>query len=97
MTETEMIPVQALREWASAIRGDWSDIDGRSVKAELNAVADAISGGAQAAWTIDQWRTDMGLCPSGEGHWTRHCQPATTIGEGDDAYTYGCGNEPSRW
>lgn len=87
-----------LREYASAIRGDWGDLDGRCIKAALNDLADAIEGVGQTAdWSVEQHRADAGLCPSGGGHWTRHCQPVTTIGEGDDAYTYGCGNGPSRW
>lgn len=89
-------PVQALREWASAVRGDWGDIDGRGVKADLLSIADAIEGKGRD-WPIERWREDLGLCPSGEGHWTRHCQPVKTVGEGDDAFTYGCGNEATRW
>ena len=90
--------VKALREWASAIRGDWGDIDGRSVEMELNSIADGIEGhGLAADLSIEKWREDLGLCPSGEGHWTRHCELHATVGAGEDIYTYGCGNEPSRW
>ena len=89
--------VKALREYAQAIRGDWGDIDGRSMRGELLAFADAIEGHGHHDWSIERWRSDLGICPSGEGHWTRHCQPVKTIGEGEDAYTYGCGNDPSRW
>lgn len=98
MAETTQVPVMALREWASAIRGDWGDIDGRSVKAELNGIADAIEGVGHADWTIERWREDLSLCPSGEGHWRRHCQPVKTLHAGTpDEWTYGCGNEPSEW
>lgn len=85
---------QALREYGSCIRGDWGDIDGRGVRDDLDELASALEGEDK---TIEQWREQLGMCPSGEGHWTRHCQEKKTIGEGDDAYTYGCGNEPSRW
>lgn len=91
--------IQALREYANAIRGDWGDIDGRSVKANLDEFADAIEGKGRAAeWTIEQHRQDSGLCPSGEGHWTVHCQPTKTLYAGtEDEYTYGCGNAPTQW
>ena len=91
--------LKVLREYGSAIRGDWGDIDGRCVQGALDSIAAGVEGrGAEADYSIEFWREDLGLCPSGEGHWTRHCQPKTTLYAGtEDEYTYGCGNEPSRW
>lgn len=65
---------EAMLEWALAIRGDWSDIDGRSVKAVIEDWVQAIDcREPQASWTLAQHRADLGLCPEGGGHWTEHC------------------------
>lgn len=72
---------QVLREYGSCIRGDWSTIDGRSVRAELEAVATALDGGGVevfpdhpvAEYTIFDWRERLGMCPAGLGHWTDYC------------------------
>lgn len=85
MAESENA-VTALREYANAIRGDWGSIDGRSVKGDLNAIADALDGSLfPADDSLTAWRERLGICPSGEGHWTYHCSVRD------------CGNEGSRW
>lgn len=68
---------QAISEYGSAIRGDWSDLDGRSVQCQMAEFSSAASGGPEADWDIDQWRASMGVCPDGGGHWTGswgHCE-----------------------
>lgn len=75
---TEAPLTMAMQEWADAIRGDWSDVDGRSVRAQVEEWIAAIEGAAPyAEWTIEQWRTSMGVCPDGGGHWEGrwgHCE-----------------------
>lgn len=82
MSEQSAPPIRALREWASAIRGNWGDIDGRTAKTALLNIADAIDG-MGSPHPIEWWREDLSLCPNGEGHWTHHCR------------VDGCGNEPT--
>lgn len=84
--EVNIVALQALREYAQALRGDWSDFDGRSNKAALEEFADAIEGKGHAAnWTIERWRQDNGICPTQGDHWTHHCDQSR------------CGNERTRW
>jgi len=77
--------LQALREYAQALRGDWSDFDGRSNKHTLEEFADAIEGKTRTDWTVERWRQDNDICPVHGDHWLRHCSPAR------------CNREPSRW
>lgn len=68
---------QAIREYGQAIRGDWSEIDGRSVLMQMEEFASAIEGGEEAEWDLDRWRLSMGVCPDGGGHWGGrwgHCE-----------------------
>ena len=71
---------QAMQEWANAIRGDWSEVDGRSVLGEVEEWIAALEGAEPcASRTIEQWRTSMGVCPDGGGHWGGswgHCETA---------------------
>lgn len=73
-----------LREWGSAIRGDWSNdsIDGRSCRQELNYLADALELARRtdrAAGSLVRVRFEAGVCLSGGGHWPMYCSD------------YGCG------
>lgn len=84
--EKAAVALQALREYAQALRGDWSDFDGRSNEAALEEFADAIEGKGRAAdWTIEQWREYNGICPTQGTHWTRHCDLTR------------CGNPEGAW
>lgn len=69
---------QALREYGAAIRGDWSELDGRSVRGQLDQFADAIETGDEADKPIEWWRAECGVCPDGGGHWSGswagHCE-----------------------
>lgn len=94
---SDLVATTILREYGGAIRGDWGDIDGRSVKRVLEEIADVIEG-KKPSPSLEVWRVDLSLCPSGEGHWRRHCTPRTTLYKGtENEYTFGCGNEPSEW
>lgn len=66
-----------LREYGAAIRDDWSTIDGREVRFGLDEIADWID--HPDAYPGDQIaRGHLDLCPDGDGHWTRHCDPGWT-------------------
>lgn len=60
---------KAMNEYGSAVRGDWSDLDGRSVRDVMEMFASAVEGGPEAAWSIGQWRAALGICPDGGCHW----------------------------
>lgn len=64
-----------LREWAQAIREDWGTVDGRSCRSQLQTLADYIdielSDGVSAP--LAQIRDDVGICPSGNAHWSGYC------------------------
>jgi len=64
---------QVLREYGSCLRGDWSDFDGRSARWVLDAFADELAG-KREPHDLAFHRLDIGMCPDGNGHWSRrHC------------------------
>lgn len=64
---------QALVEYGAALRGDWSEFDGRTARAVLDDLAAELRG-TREAHTLEFHRQDIGLCPDGNGHWTEHCK-----------------------
>jgi hypothetical protein len=67
---------QALREYASAIRGDWSDFDGRTGRDVIERWAWEFEK-PDPEHTIEWWRGYLGICPDGNGHWAGswgHCR-----------------------
>lgn len=67
-----MSATDVLREYGLATRGDWSEIDGRTVRDNLNDFADWIENpdtypGDETA------RLSLGLCVNGKGHWNDYC------------------------
>ena len=71
-TETGLRATDVLREYASALRGDWGSIDGRSEKIALNRLADAVEYyGTATLKQIDLvgLRLAAGVTPSGSGEW----------------------------
>lgn len=74
-----------LSEYASALRGSWGDIDGRSEQISLNKLAELIrKKGADQLSEPDvvSMRDSLSVCPSGEGHWTQYCDESC-----DSAYS----------
>lgn len=71
--ESVMAVARALREYGAAIRGDWSLLDGRSVRSDLDSLALGLE-----EPSIDQdtpyWRERLGICGDGHGHWHEHCE-----------------------
>ena len=70
----------AMLEYAQAIRGDWSDFDGRS---ERNVIESWVSEMRKPTGrTLPEWRDYLGICPDGNGHWagfgwSGHCHKET--------------------
>ena len=69
MTLEEVASV--LREYGSAIRGDWGSIDGRRERDTLDSFASAIT--TPGVYTVAEIRELADICPHGGGHWTEHC------------------------
>jgi len=60
---------RVLREYAAAVRGDWALLDGRTIRDDLELIADAMdTGEANISWL----RRRLWLCSEGGGHWTEH-------------------------
>jgi len=58
---------QVMQEYANAIRGDWSDFDGRSERDVIESWISEIESPTDT--TLIQWRDRLDLCPDGNGHW----------------------------
>lgn len=69
--ENRKIVAQALDEYGSAMRGDWSDIDGRSVLMDMGGLARLLY--TSESGDIGQLRNQLGLCAQGGGHWECWC------------------------
>lgn len=69
---------QAMLEYAQAIRGDWSDFDGRSERDIIESWVCEMDVPYPEEHTLMWWRDQLNLCPDGNGHWagTRwgHCR-----------------------
>lgn len=57
---------RAMQEYASAIRSDWSDFDGRSERNVIESWIREIESPTDT--TIEEWRNRLGLCLDGNGH-----------------------------
>ena len=69
-------PTDILREYGQAIRGLWSDLDGRCVRDNLDEIAKVIEDTNDAELSQEDavcLREDIGICPAGKGHWTEFC------------------------
>ncbi len=68
---THTLIAQALRELGAAYRSDWSDFDGRSLRSELDGLADALED--DAPFNLAAWRHSEGICPV-SGGWAQNCR-----------------------
>lgn len=59
---------QAMFEYAQAIRGDWSDFDGRSERDVIESWIAELEN-PNDAHTIEYWRNELSMCFNGYGHW----------------------------
>lgn len=62
-------------EYGEAMRHDWSEIDGRCVRSDMETFASYID---KEQFLLDeeetlQLRTMLDLCPHGQGHWSTWC------------------------
>ncbi|MDL5351139.1 hypothetical protein [Microbacterium sp. zg-YB36] len=76
-TEAHEALTAAMREYADAVRGDWSEFDGRREQGVIEAWIEEIR--KPTATTLPEWRDRLGICPDGHGHWAGlrwgHCSP----------------------
>lgn len=69
-------PTDLLREYGSAVRGYWGELDGRGVKACLDDLADLIEETGNADLhdgASSEERSYLELCQHGRGHWASFC------------------------
>lgn len=60
--------LQTMLEYGAAIRGDWSDFDGRTMRAVIDDwVREILT--PDPSHTVEWHRRDLGLCMAGAGHW----------------------------
>ena len=64
-----------LCQYGAAFRNDWSEMDGRTVRSDLEMIASYIDEGRLV---LDEeealnLRTRLDLCPDGQGHWATWC------------------------
>ena len=59
---------QAMTEYGQAIRGDWSNFDGRSERAVIESWVREIET-PDPAHDIEWWRRELGICMTGGSHW----------------------------
>lgn len=75
-TTTDKIRLSSIiREYGSAIRGDWGSIDGRGVRYDMDEFADCIDKGELLLDEKEaiRLRIRLDLCPEGGGHWSDYC------------------------
>lgn len=64
-----------LYEYGSAIRGDWSSLDGRSVRGGLETIAGILDITSDAVnVNIVSLRDSLGICRAGNGQWEIYCE-----------------------
>lgn len=72
---------QAMSEYARAIRGDWSDFDGRTMRSVIDSWVDEIR--VPSDESLAYWRGRMNLCLTGGGHWCGPWKGHCSSGEED--------------
>ena len=58
---------QIMEEWGSAVSGDYNNLDGDFIENVIISFRDEILNPSDK--TLEEWRSDLGLCPKGGGHW----------------------------
>jgi hypothetical protein len=72
--------IRAMREYGEAIRGDWRAVNGRIVRDDISIWIEELEDAESGIWkssarTLEELRWELGLCPFGNGHWTRGWMP----------------------
>lgn len=76
---------QTMSEYAQAIRGDWSDFDGRTMRDVIDEWVAEIK--VPRDESLAYWRGKMNLCLSGGGHW---CGRYGHCSSGDEDWDCNC-------
>lgn len=66
--EAESPVLTAMLEYGSAIRGDWSNFDGRTMRAIIEDWVQEVRT-PDPSHTVEWHRLNLGLCMAGGGHW----------------------------
>lgn len=77
MHDRQEAVIEAMGLLGSAYRGDWSDFDGRSLRAELQDLAAALT--SDKPFDAEWWAHGNGICPVGRC-WHEHCPDTRTGG-----------------
>ncbi len=62
---------EALSLLGDAYRGDWSDFDGRTLRYQLNELAEALT--TDAPFSVRKWAAAQSICTKTRG-WAEHCE-----------------------
>lgn len=77
MSDNREAVAGALAALGSAYRGDWSQVDGRTTRDEMNGLAAALAADSDPT-TLEALCLELGVCPV-ERCWYEHC---TTVDQG---------------
>lgn len=63
-------------EYGQALRWNWSDIDGRGVRMDMETIASYVKNGKTTLTDkeAESLRCQLDLCPNGCGHWFDDCE-----------------------
>lgn len=68
--ENKVLVASALRALGNAYRMDWSNFDGRTLRSELELLADAIA--SPNPFNMDHWYMGENICPE-SNRWAEWC------------------------
>ena len=62
-------------EYGQAFRSNWSDVDGRGVRSDMEEISSYVDGGRLVLSEDEakKLRNSLGICPKGKGHWSEDC------------------------
>lgn len=66
--EVQAPVLQAMIEYARAVRGNWSDIEGRELRPVIDGWVRELRQ-PDPSHDIEWHRRDLGICMAGGGHW----------------------------
>jgi hypothetical protein len=65
--------ITLMQELGQCWRGDWSGFDGRTLRSELDALADLMRQPEVSDGDVVKYRYNEGMCLTGGGHWNDYC------------------------
>lgn len=84
--DTPALVAEALRRLGGAYRGDWSDLDGRSIQTALDGLASRLV--SDEPFDLDWWTIDQGMCPDTLG-WASECPSRVPLPDDHPARQHG--------